>query len=58
MMKRVNLLLRLVLGSVFILSGAVKIWNVQIKTTHAERGASITLHVSNVPDFPHLPKTC
>ena len=51
MMKRINLLLRLLLGGVFLLSGVVKIWNVQIKKTHQERVVSITLHVSQSPDL-------
>jgi len=50
MMKRVNLLLRLILGGVFLLSGVVKIWNVQIKTAREERSVGITVHVSKSPD--------
>lgn len=51
MMRRINLLLRLLLGGVFLLSGVVKIWNVQIKKTHEERAVAITLHVSQSPDL-------
>lgn len=51
MMKRINLLLRFILGGVFFLSGVVKVWNVQIKTAHEEHDVSITLHVSESPDL-------
>jgi putative oxidoreductase len=47
--KWINLLLRIVLGGVFLLSGIVKIWNVQVKTPSEDRGA-ITLQLSRTPD--------
>jgi uncharacterized membrane protein YphA (DoxX/SURF4 family) len=51
MTRWINLLLRFIVGGVFILSGVVKIWNVQINSTHEERGVAITLRVSHAPDL-------
>ncbi len=43
-MKIVNLILRLIIGSVFIVSAVVKIWNVQISHAHG-------IQFSHVPDL-------
>jgi uncharacterized membrane protein YphA (DoxX/SURF4 family) len=50
-MSKLNFILRLVVGGVFILAGVVKIWNVQVKTTYPKHTVAITLSAANAPDL-------
>jgi uncharacterized membrane protein YphA (DoxX/SURF4 family) len=52
-MQRFNCLLRVALGGLFILSGVVKIWDVQIKKSSSDKPGRvvITTHASASPDL-------
>jgi uncharacterized membrane protein YphA (DoxX/SURF4 family) len=50
-MKVVNIILRLVLGGIFVVAGATKIWHVQSKTVYQSNTSfAIAGHISIVPD--------
>lgn len=51
MMKAINIIVRLIVGCVFIFAGTVKIWNVQIKTAHQGHDIAVKVSASNVPDY-------
>jgi uncharacterized membrane protein YphA (DoxX/SURF4 family) len=49
-MKIVNVLLRLIVGGVFVFAGVVKIWNVEIKSAHEGERIAWTVNASRAPD--------
>ena len=56
MMKIVQVVLRLIVGGVFVFAGVVKIWNVEIKSAHESERIAWTVKASRAPDVSGFAK--